>query len=77
MLITKSIVIDGKDVSKTDYSIVMSFGFVDIEMPIEDMRVNPLGFQVTYYHASEIKTFKSAIVDNKEDISTNDVNKNT
>ncbi len=77
LLITKSIVIDGKDVSKTDYSIVMSFGFVDIEMPIEDMRVNPLGFQVTYYHASEIKTFKSAIVDNKEDISTNDVNKNT
>ncbi len=65
--ITKNIIVDEKIVSKADYNIIMTFGFVDIEMPVEDMRVNPLGFQVTYYYVNEIKTFKSAIVDENND----------
>ena len=32
-------------------------------MPIDDMRINPLGFQMTYYQATEIKNFNNVVVE--------------
>jgi len=64
--IAKNIVVDGKQMSSTNYNIVISFGFVDIEMPIDDMRINPLGFQISYYRKNEIKTFKSIVPNSNE-----------
>ena len=64
LTITKNKIVDDKQVSSDDYNIVIAFGFADAEMPIDDMRINPLGFQVTYYYVNEIKTFKSSLVNN-------------
>ena len=61
MTITKSILVEGNEVSSMDYKIIAGFGFADIEMPIDDMRINPLGFQVSYYRVTPVKTFKTAI----------------
>lgn len=58
----KKLIVDDKEVDETTKKIVISFGFSDIEMPIEDMRINPLGFQVSYYQSTPIKEFKSTII---------------
>ena len=70
----KKTIVDGKETAEMDYQITIAFNFVDIEMPIEDMRVNPLGFQVSYYQATEVKTFKGVVVDyeNKKNKNSND-----
>ena len=72
--ITKNIIVNGNIVSTLDYRIIAAFGFADIEMPIDDMRINPLGFQVSYYRSSPIKTFKSVTVGN--DTNTTDKTNN-
>jgi len=69
--ITKNIIVDGIEKSTLDYKIIINFGFADIEMPIDDMRINPLGFQVSYYKSSEIKTFKPAIMSGEENKNEN------
>lgn len=76
MTITKSIMVDGNEVSSMDYKIIAGFGFADIEMPIDDMRINPLGFQVSYYRATPVKTFKTAI-DVAEEPKTEQANSST
>ena len=68
--ISKNTIVDGIEKATMDYRIIVSFGFADIEMPIDDMRVNPLGFQVTYYKATPIKVFESSVV-KKDNVSTN------
>lgn len=69
--LTKKLIADDKEVESMDYRIIITFGFADIEMPIEDMRINPLGFQVLYYRATPVKTFKSAIISDKQEPSGN------
>ena len=59
----KKIIVDGKEKSSADYQITVAFDFVDMEVPIDDMRVNPLGFQMTYYQATEIKNFNNVVVE--------------
>ena len=65
--ITKNILVNGNIASTMDYRIIATFGFADIEMPIDDMRVNPLGFQVSYYKAIPVKTFTSTLMGKAED----------
>ncbi len=67
VVITKKLIADEKEMESMDYRIIVTFGFADIEMPIEDMRINPLGFQVLYYRSTPVKTFKSAIMSNSTD----------
>ena len=74
--ITKTLVADDVNISSMDYNIVIGFNFAELELPIEDMRINPLGFQVTFYNATEIKTFKSSLLQDKENdtnVSNNNV----
>ena len=73
--ITKNTIADDVQVDTMDYKITITFGFVDMEAPIEDMRINPLGFQVSYYRAIEVKTFKSSLIEkNTENTNTSKVN---
>ena len=60
--ITKNLVADDKVVNSTDYTIIAVFNFADLEMPIDDLRLNPLGFQITSYRVQEVKTFKSSLL---------------
>ena len=70
--ITKKLVNEQKIISDMDYNVTVSFGFVDMEMPIEDLRMNPLGFQVSYYRVQPVKTFKSTIIKEDDDNNKND-----
>lgn len=76
--ITKNTLADGVQTATMDYKITITFGFIDMEAPIEDMRINPLGFQVSYYRALEVKTFRSAVMqdkkENKDDSNHSSVN---
>ena len=64
--ITKNLVAEDKIVSTMDYNIIASFNFADIEMPIDDLRLNPLGFQITNYRINAVKTFKSSLLPENE-----------
>ena len=73
LTITRKLIGDNKEISSTDYKIVITFAFVDLEVPIDDLRINPLGFQVQYYNVVPMKTFKSAInIDGEESEKKND-----
>ena len=39
----------------------MNFGFSSLILPIEEMRINPLGFQITQYNISKIRAQKPVI----------------
>jgi type IV secretory pathway component VirB8 len=62
--------------SSNDYSIVVSFGFADLTLPIEDMRINPLGFQITSYILTPVKKKQPKIQlnSNERDINDNNIN---
>lgn len=76
VVITKNTLVDDNEVATMDYKITATFGFANIEMPIDDMRINPLGFQVSHYRIIPIKTFKSAILKEEGNDKNNDNNKN-
>ena len=60
--ITKNLVAEDNIINSMDYNIIVSFGFADLEMSIDDLRINPLGFQVTNYRSTAVKTFKSTLL---------------
>ena len=49
------------EIDSNDYKIIISFGFSDLILPLEEMRINPLGFQVTQYNISQVKQQKPVI----------------
>lgn len=49
------------EIDNEEYKIVVSFGFSDLILPIEEMRINPLGFQITQYNISKVKVQKPVI----------------
>ena len=77
--ITKNLVAEDKVINTMDYNIIASFNFADIEMPIDDLRLNPLGFQITNYRINAVKTFKSSLLpenDKEEDKKNEAINNN-
>ena len=50
-----------QEVSSNDYILTTTFGFSDAETTIDDMRINPLGFQVVSYNLTPVKTYQSAL----------------
>ena len=49
------------EIDNEDYKIIVSFGFSSLILPIEEMRINPLGFQITQYNISKIRAQKPVI----------------
>ena len=49
------------EIDSEEYKIIVSFGFSDLILPIEEMRINPLGFQITQYNISKVRAQKPVI----------------
>ena len=49
------------EIDNEDYKIIVSFGFSSLILPIEEMRINPLGFQITQHNISKIRAQKPVI----------------
>ena len=49
------------EIENEEYKIIVSFGFSDLILPIEEMRINPLGFQITQYNISKVRAQKPVI----------------
>ena len=49
------------EIDNEDYKIIVSFGFSSLILPIEEMRINPLGFQITQYNISKVRAQKPVI----------------
>ena len=66
MKITRTLEGDGIVVKSEDFDLTVTFGFANIEFTVDDLRINPLGFQVTAYSLKPIIEKKSAIVQETE-----------
>ena len=66
MKITRTLEGDGVVVKSEDFDLTITFGFSSFEMTLDDMRINPLGFQVTAYKLTPVVEKKSALVQEKE-----------
>ena len=62
MRITRTLEGDGVVVKSEDFDLTVTFGFASFEMTLDDMRINPLGFQVTAYKLTPVVEKKSALV---------------
>ena len=66
MKITRTLEGDGVVVKSEDFDLTVTFGFSSFEMTLDDMRINPLGFQVTAYKLAPVVEKKSVIVQQTE-----------
>ena len=66
MKITRTLEGDGVIVKSEDFDLTVTFGFANFEMTLDDMRINPLGFQVTAYSLKPIVEKKSTIIQETE-----------
>lgn len=64
----KYLIADNKILSTRKFKASISFGFVDLEASVEDLRLNPLGFQVSYYRVIEEKTLEETKISNDQSI---------
>ncbi len=67
MKITRTLEGDGVVIKSEDFDLTVTFGFSSFEMTLDDMRINPLGFQVTAYRLTPIVEKKISIVKTEED----------
>ncbi|MEN9782370.1 MAG: hypothetical protein RL208_520 [Pseudomonadota bacterium] len=74
--INKVLVADGKDVSMRRFNISINFSFVEIEMTNEDIRTNPLGFQVSSYRVLEEKILENIDLSSQQDSQNSSQNVN-
>ncbi len=51
--VTRNVILDNKILHKRYFRIRMVFDFFDLDLPLEDRYLNPLGFQVVVYDAME------------------------
>ena len=49
---TRTLISDDKDIKVEKFKLIMTFQFVDLEATVDDLHLNPLGFQVSYYRVN-------------------------
>jgi type IV secretion system protein VirB8 len=63
---TKTLIADDNPINTRKLSTIIVFDFKELDATLDDLRINPLGFQISYYKMSEEKIFQSSQSDSND-----------